>query len=194
MGIYTMGPPEGLVRLLRNAYALSDFIETGTYHGATAAWVADFFERVISIELALALHEAASQRFSHKANIDFRLGDTEDVLARLVPGLTKPALFWLDAHWSGGETAGEVHECPLLGEIAAIERSPVEHFFLIDDARFFTSPPPPPHRAEEWPDLAAITKALSAKPRHITVFRDVIVAVPAAARGLVTTYCRNTLV
>ena len=194
MGIYTMGPPEGLVRLLRNAYALSEFIETGTYHGATSAWAADLFERVVSIELAPALHQGASMRLAHKTNIDFRLGDTETVLAEIVPGLAKPALFWLNAHWSGGETAGETHECPLLGEIAAIERSPIEHFLLIDDARFFMSPPPPPHRAEEWPDLAAITSALSGKPRHITVFRDVIVVVPPSARGVVVNYCRNTRV
>ena len=188
MGIYTMGPPEELVRLLQQTFALTDFIETGTYQGATAAWAAERFQRVVSIELSSLLYKAARHHYAGTPNIEVRHGDSGGVLRDLVPALEKPALFWLDAHWSGGPTAGEDYECPLLAEIAAIDASPLPHFMLIDDARLFVAPPPPPHRPEQWPDLAAIRAALGGKDRYVMVFQDVIVAAPRAAEACIAAY------
>jgi hypothetical protein len=53
-------------------------------------------------------------------------------------------LFWLDAHWSGGETYGESDQCPLIKELEVIFRYSKEKNFaiLIDDVRLFLAPPP----------------------------------------------------
>ena len=50
-----------------------------------------------------------------------------------------PALFWLDAHYSGPITARGVLDTPIVQELAAIRAHPVAgHVVLIDDMRDFT--------------------------------------------------------
>lgn len=60
---------------------------------------------------------------------------------------------------------------------------------LIDDARLFLAPPPPPHDREQWPSFMQVMDALRARhERYVTVFEDVIVAVPLSARATVEDY------
>jgi hypothetical protein len=153
MGIVHSGVPPRLALWLRDKAATKDFIETGTYLADTAVWAAQYFDRVISIEADRVLWESARKRSATYANVDMRLGRSQDVLAALVPKLSRPALIWLDAHWCGGNVAvaGADQECPLLEEIATIDPGIIQHLLLIDDARFFLNPPPPPHKREHWP-------------------------------------------
>ncbi|WP_228056526.1 FkbM family methyltransferase [Microcoleus sp. LEGE 07076] len=119
-------------------------------------------------------------------------GHTKEQLKLVVPQLNEPALFWLDAHWMGGGTAGENDECPLLEELEIINNSECEHFILIDDARLFLSPPPSPHRIEQWPSLNEIIATLSAKTNTYTViFEDAIVSVPERAKSVLAQFCQN---
>jgi hypothetical protein len=98
-------------------------------------------------------------------------------------------MFWLDAHWSGGETYGENDECPLLEELAIINVSPYEHIILIDDARLFLSPPPAPHRIEQWPDITTVINCLNCvSNRYIIIIEDVIVAAPSKFKVILAQY------
>jgi FkbM family methyltransferase len=193
MGNVRMGPPAELILKLKTAHALRYFVETGTYLGQTAYWASQFFEKVITIEFSKSLYEQAIAQYAHVSNLECRYGHTRSQLQELIPQLDAPSLFWLDAHWSGGETYGAMDECPLLDEIKIISQANVEHFILIDDARLFTAPPPPPHQSEQWPDITAVIRALSAVPsdRYIVIIDDVIVAVPNAAKALVVDYCQQ---
>lgn len=193
MGLVRMGPPEDLIVRLAGANAIRHFVETGTYRGRTAAWAAEHFPSVMTIEFSRELYEAARARYRDVKQIDFRFGDSRRELERIVDELDAPALFWLDAHWSGGATYGAEDQCPLLEEIGIINRSNHESYILIDDARLFLSPPQPPHRIEQWPDIAAVIDGLRANGRsmYIVVIDDVIVAVPEAAKGLVASYCQE---
>ncbi|MCH7812850.1 MAG: hypothetical protein IID40_02395, partial [Planctomycetes bacterium] len=145
MGQVYMGPPQELVRRLQEACGLTQFIETGTYQGHTARWAATCFDRVVTIEYAKVLWEAATAKWGGLTNVEFVWGDSRRLLRSLVPGLSRPAVFWLDAHWSGGDTYGEGDECPLLAELEIILGCRMGHLILIDDARLFTAAPPPPH-------------------------------------------------
>jgi hypothetical protein len=101
-------------------------------------------------------------------------------------------LFWLDAHWSGGETFGEEDECPLLDEIAVIDGDGPSHIILIDDARMFLAPPDLPHEAESWPTIDEVCHALTARrTAFVSIFEDVIIRVPPEMRSSVTAYCRG---
>jgi hypothetical protein len=192
MGLVRGGPPEELVDALRRRFGITTFVETGTYEGVTTEWAAARFARVVTVELADALHTAAARRLSGLTNVETRHGDSRRVLAELAPTLDGPALFWLDAHWSGGETAGSDDPCPLLGELAALRESQHRHYVLIDDARLFLSPPPLPHPPGSWPGVHDVERALRelglARPR---VVDDVIVAVPPTAAGIVGAYARR---
>jgi hypothetical protein len=87
-------------------------------------------------------------------------------------------VFWLDGHWSAGDTAGEGDECPLLEELATIGP---QHAILIDDARLFIEPPPPPHDPSQWPTLEQVMAALA--QREVTIREDVVVALPRRLRS-----------
>ncbi len=193
MGIVRMGPPTELMLELKHRYELSDFIETGTYHGGTAAWAASHFDNVTSIEYSREIYEEAVGKHGNIQNINFIFGDSRSALKTIVAELTRPAIFWLDSHWSGGKTYGENDECPLIEEIRAINVSKSPHFLFIDDARLFTSPPPLPHRKEQWPSIDEIIEALKSGNHkyYIVVIEDVIIAVPGYAKEAVASYCQD---
>ncbi len=192
MGVVRVGPPEELVLKLQEILGLTEFIETGTFRGDTAAWAARHFARVCTIEWAQSYHTAAVERFRTTSNVQALRGHSTEVLQSLVPTLTAPALFWLDAHWSGGDTAGSEAECPVLAEISCIAKSPLAHVILVDDARLFCAPPPRPHRATEWPDLATTVAALAGSGvRHVALIDDVLIAVPTAATAALTDFLQD---
>jgi hypothetical protein len=193
MKLVVAGRPEEFFRWTHDRLNVDIFIEGGTYRGDTAAWAAGVFRRVVTIELSGELHEQASARYADRKNIEFRRGDTRGTLRELVPQLEGPALFWLDAHWSTGKTAGREDQCPILEEIALINQSPQEHFIVIDDARLFTAPPPPPLRVEQWPDIWRIEKELQKGPfpRYVIITRDMIVAAPKKHESAVASFWQN---
>ncbi|MDQ4143285.1 MAG: hypothetical protein M3198_05975 [Actinomycetota bacterium] len=119
-------------------FGLRTLVETGTFQGAMVAAALHSFDRIYSIELDRALAEAAKERFEGADHVSILQGDSTHMLPQVLYGLREPALFWLDAHYSGGTTArGEV-ETPILAEISAILEHPVEaHVILVDDAREF---------------------------------------------------------
>jgi hypothetical protein len=187
-----MGPPEDLALHLRDQAAISTFVETGTFHGHTTRWAARHFQRVLTIERDPALQASAKVRLAPYQHVTCHLGHSRDVLSSLMPTLKTPCLFWLDAHWSGGVTAGNDDECPLLAEITEIDRHNQHHLLLIDDARLFLAPPPPPHRAESWPSIATVCRALSAPGEaYVCVLDDVIVRVPLRLQHAVVDFCRR---
>ncbi len=187
-----LGDCKQLMLVLKNEYNLPTFVETGTWKGDTSVWASQHFQNVFTVEFAKHIYESTSGIYSHVKNIEFLWGHTKEQLKLVVPQLKEPALFWLDAHWMGGGTAGENDECPLLEELEIINNSECEHFILIDDARLFLSPPPSPHRIEQWPSLNEIIATLSAKTsRYTVIFEDAIVSVPERAKSVVAQFCQD---
>ncbi len=120
-------------------YGFETFIETGTFKGDTLASVAKTGIRSVSVELSRDYFDRANQRFAGHKNVELHQGDSADVLPRIVALLKEPALFWLDGHYSAGETAHGAQASPISTEIRCILDSPVEgHVLLIDDANEFT--------------------------------------------------------
>jgi hypothetical protein len=193
MGALRMGPPHDLILALRDALGCEVFVETGTYHGDTAAWAADEFARVVTVERAATIHQQALEAHGEVANVRFVLGDSRDALREIVPGLERPAVLRLDSHWSGGQTYGEGDECPLLDELAVIAQAPAEHVVLIDDARLFLAAPPRPHDPAQWPSIDEVLDALrdGGKRPAVAVIEDVICSVPAAVEPVLVAYCQD---
>ena len=120
-------------------FHLSHFIETGTYLGDTLADIAhDKSVACTSIELSNEYFHKAFQRFRGYPNVMLKWGDSAAVLPECVQSLKSPALFWLDGHYSGGNTASGKSDTPVSDELRAILDSPIKtHVILIDDARCF---------------------------------------------------------
>jgi len=177
MGLIYSGIPIPLVTRIIGAFQVKYFVETGTYFADTAYWASSRFERVFTIEASQILWQQAVDKYGRVNNIEFLKGDSRDKLRDILDRIHSPAIFWLDAHWSGGITYGEGNECPLIDELQIINSCRVNHFILIDDARCFLSPPPLPHSADRWPDIAAVISALTSEKRNrfVVVIEDVVV-------------------
>lgn len=193
MGIVRLGPPTELILQLKTVYPTSTFIETGTYMGNTAYWASQFFDQVITIEFSQPIYQSVCAKYADIKHIQFIYGDSRTVLREWVPQLQQAAVFWLDAHWSGGATYGATDECPLLEEIALINQSAWEHCILIDDARLFIAPPPMEHDSDQWPDINEVIQILNAAnyKRYIAIVEDVIIAVPIALKPQIVEYCQG---
>lgn len=112
------------------------FVETGTYRGDTVAALAPLVDRCISIELDPVLADHARRRFAEDTSVSVVQGDSAVCLGQVVAGMSEPALFWLDGHYSGGATANS-GKSPIMDEVATILESDLEHVLLIDDIRLF---------------------------------------------------------
>lgn len=193
MGIVRMGPPEDLILSLKEKFEIKNFVETGTYMGATAKWASKYFEKVSTVEKSDAIFSIATSNLSGIDNINIMNSDSRDALRELVREIKAPAIFWLDSHWSGGETYGEGDECPLIEELDIIYQSSVPHLLLIDDARLFLSPPPMPHDTEHWPTISDVLFCIHShdKESYTIVIDDVIVSVPQYAKSLLIDFAKK---
>jgi hypothetical protein len=119
-------------------YRLRTFVETGTYTGETVQAMSEYVDRVISIEVAPALHARAVKRFAGQSHIRLLLGDSATLLPEVLASLDGPALFWLDGHYMGGESGRGTLDTPVMAEMRALVVDPMRgHVVLIDDARLF---------------------------------------------------------
>lgn len=172
--------PVELMFAMRKRYGLEQFIETGTYHGASAMLATAQFDMVTTCDIDPAkIERLKGLRVPEPKRFTAICGNSPDVLKSLLDdSACLPALIFLDAHWSEGPKMGP--ECPLLDELRAIGGTRGRHVILIDDARLFLNPPPPPHDASQWPTFAQIEALCSELgPTDIVeVFGDAIVVRP----------------
>ena len=193
MGIVRMGPPEEIIFLIKESLKISTFIETGTFKGGTAIWASKHFDHVLTIENSKTLYDQVVQKNKHIENINFLFGDSIENLKQIVPKLDNIAIFWLDAHWCGGDTYGEKNQCPLILELQTILKTGTPHCILIDDARHFLSPPPLPNHIDQYPTIDHILNTLQTgcERYYIVIFEDVIIAVPISMKATLAEYLQS---
>lgn len=192
MGVSYPGIHKPIVAQILKYFTVDTFVETGTFEGSTAYWASQYFRRVFTIESSVLLWESAKKKYRKTRNITFLFGDSRDILVKLSSEINSSTVFWLDAHWSGGDTYGENDECALLGELEAILAMPQSHFILVDDARLFMAPPPRPHSPNFWPDIAEVLAVVGKTSRYYTVILDdVIVISPIEAKPLMMAFYQD---
>ncbi len=119
-------------------YQLSVFIETGTYLGDMVFALRNQFDRIESVELDKILYQSALVQFAPWRHIRIHYGDSATVLPQILSNLDRPALFWLDGHYSGGITSKGEKNTPILEELKSVLGHPTKsHVILIDDAKDF---------------------------------------------------------
>jgi len=191
MGLFFPGLPTPLAQALVDGLGLEVGVETGTHLGEGAAALSALLGRVWTVELSHDYAQRARARYGADSRITFLEGSSPVVLATLAPSIDRPALYWLDAHWCAADTAGYESQCPLLGEIEALELSPSagRSAILIDDASFFTACPLPQYRRADWPTFMEVADRLRARhPRYVTTILDVIAAGPPESQAVVEAF------
>lgn len=160
MGLVNFGVPEKEAEFLKKKLNLDVFVEGGTYRGGTAKSMSESFRKVFTIEKSDSMFDIAKENLKDIPNVELLKGDTREHLRNILDN-NDNILFWLDAHWSGGDTYGEEDECPLIEELEIIFDYPDKNMvILIDDARLFLAPPPYPHKVDNWPSLTDIFQVL----------------------------------
>lgn len=128
------------IKLISGAHT---FIETGTYLGDTVCAMREIFERVYSIELADELYQQALERFADDDGVTLLLGESSEKLHEAAKlAADRGAIFWLDAHWSGGNTARAIENTPIIRELKSIQSHQLDNsIVMIDDLRYFINIP-----------------------------------------------------
>jgi hypothetical protein len=126
-------------------------IESGTFRGGTVAAFAPHARRIVSVELDRALYEFCADRFAGDDHIDIRHGDATELVPQAVAEVGRPALVFLDGHFSGPGTAlGDELEpaATILDRLGAV--APPGTTVIVDDLRLFGV-------ASDYPPLEVLT-------------------------------------
>jgi hypothetical protein len=177
MGNVNFGIPKKITLFLKNLAKIDEFVETGTYQGNTSIWASNNFSKVFTIENSDYYYNLSKEKFKDIKNIKIIKGHTIKVLPEIFEKNNSKKIFWLDAHWSGGETYGSNDECPLIDELKLIKKYSKESIILIDDARLFVCPPPKPHNFKKWPTIQEIVSTIG-KDYYLSIINDVIIICP----------------
>ena len=160
-------PPPHIVKQMaieeyRKKFHTEILVETGTYLGDMVEAQRDHFKKIYSIELSEKLFNKAQKRFKDHSHVKILHGDSGTVLNKLMNEVDKPALFWLDGHYSGGITAKGEKECPVPEELSTILKSSFPHLILIDDARLFNG-------NNDYPTIEQILEIIKSNNRQYVV-------------------------
>ena len=177
-------PPPHLVkqRVLRayaQRYHLRILVETGTFRGDMVEAMKRTFANIYSIELQSAFHAEATERFRDEPQVHLIQGDSAVELGVLVDQIQEPALFWLDGHYSAGNTARGQKDTPIMEELAHLLRDQhTRHVIIIDDARCFGAD-------AAYPTLEALREYVLARnpALEVEVRDDSIRITPTAVDG-----------
>ena len=144
---------ENFLKKLRDDYTnYPCFIETGTFQGTTILGMESFFEKLYTIELSEAYHNYVKNNYNG-SKIQFLLGDSSIVLRDLLPIISEKCVFFLDGHWSNGNTARGTVDVPLIDEITHINNLfQNEGIIIIDDFRLFET-----NFSENWSNIKKST-------------------------------------
>lgn len=141
-------------KLNENLNRYEIFIESGTFYGNTIFSMEPYFKNLHTIEISEKYFlEFEKQKNIHgKFKIDNHLGDTVNILPKILQFLPKDnnCIFWLDGHWSSGDTGKGNKDCPVLDECRIIDcmYKSKEGIILIDDFRLFGT-----KMNEDWIDI-----------------------------------------
>jgi hypothetical protein len=119
---------------------IGTWIETGTFQGDTTAFLSQRATKVFTIEPSPQLAALAEVRFANTKNVTVVTGLSEDVLDDVLDSVQGKTSFWLDGHFSAGNTYKGPIDTPIVRELAVIQARMSQFSdlsVLIDDIRLF---------------------------------------------------------
>jgi hypothetical protein len=140
---YLENAPQFIKEKVLEKYSIenANWVETGTYMGDTTYFLSKKYPHIYSIEPNVEFYKEALNIFKG-SNVTLFNNVSENTLPTLLPTLKGNLNFWLDGHYSGGETFKGNKECPIKDELNSIEVN-FDNFekisIFIDDVRLFLS-------------------------------------------------------
>ena len=113
------------------------FVETGSYLGIGIQNAIDAgYDKIYSIELSDGYYDICVKRFTNNKKVHLIKGDSGEILKDVIKDINENTTFWLDGHYSGGDTAIGKSQSPLMSELDAIKEHKIKtHVIIIDDLR-----------------------------------------------------------
>lgn len=156
------------------------WIETGTYLGDTAAELSKIADSVFTVEPADKFYLLSHKRLGHLINVEVANGTSEDCLPIILQRITKDGLvddvsFWLDGHFSQGQTFQGKTDTPILDELKIISEyiDQVNNFtILIDDVRLFRTDKDLP---EDYPSIDQLVNFANQLRCYWTIESDIFI-------------------
>ena len=136
------------------------FVESGTYLGETIFTMEKYFDQLYTIEINEKFYNNVKNKYNGN-KINFYLGASEDKLTEICNLLKENTIFFLDGHWSAGDTGKGEKDCPLYEELNVInELFKHNGIIIVDDVRLFGKGPNNGNEICNWEDIN-IEKLLS---------------------------------
>lgn len=182
MGLFWKGVPRSAIPSIQRVLGPSFVaIETGTYKGVTTKILADIADSVTTIEADFGYYQRSKQRLQGRKNVTVLHGDSGVLIESALPSEQINCMLWLDAHYSGGNTAGEQNHCPLMNELQYILRSrnASNTVILIDDSRGLVG-------KSGWPLLSELIDLLSQSGYSSIIIDDVLIATSTESLGTIS--------
>jgi hypothetical protein len=125
-------PKETLFKLKTNK-----FIETGSYEGGGIELALESgFDTVYSIEITDHYYNFCCEKFKDNPKVKMVNGDSYIELEKLISLSDEPFTYWLDGHYSGGNTGIGIELFPIMQELESILKRGVDgEVIYIDDMR-----------------------------------------------------------
>jgi len=142
-----------LLQLQDDYRKYSCFIETGTLMGNTIFSVEPYFNKLYTIEFSEYYYNNTKNNYNGN-KINFILNDSSIEFETLLPTITDKTIFFLDGHWTGGNTGRSSKDCPLEEEIRHINNLfRNEAIIIIDDYRLFGLDKSSGKLNEDWSNI-----------------------------------------
>jgi hypothetical protein len=181
MGLFFRGIPHSLLHSVKVELGPSFVaVESGTYKGTSAKKLSKIADHVTSIEANQLLFAKAKRSLSNYENVALEYGDSGLIIGSVLPKDHVNCLIWLDAHYSGGNTAGVLDHCPLLNELRQIlpSRMASNTIVLIDDSRGLIG-------KSGWPLLSELVGLLNEYGFSSIIMDDVLIASSTKSLGAI---------
>ena len=181
MGLFWKGIPHSVFPAIKKVLGSSiAAIETGTYKGKTTKILANFADSVTTIEADFGYYQRSKQTLQRIKNVTILHGDSGVVIESALPSNQISCMLWLDAHYSGGNTAGILNHCPLMSELHHIlaSRNASNTVILIDDSRGLIG-------KSGWPLLSELIGLLSQSGFSSIIIDDVLIASSVESLGTI---------
>ena len=146
------------------------FVETGTYFGDTIFKMEPYFDTLYTVEIKPEIYYHTKSKY-HGNKINFLLGDSSLLLEEVTKNISESAVFFLDGHWSAGDTGRGNKDCPLYEELQHINNNfKEEAIIIIDDFRLFGKGPNKGDEICDWENIRKDTILEVLKSRITQVY------------------------
>lgn len=130
---------------IKEKFGVTTSIELGSCVGGTTRWLAENFEKVITIEINEQFRNICLQRIAGLKNVQSILGDTVKWLPQVLKDCDDKTIIHVDSHWSDNN--------PLLKELEIIAESGLKPCLMIHD---MLNPNHPEYQYDEYPNEGII--------------------------------------